>query len=120
MGLTNMAKEPGRSAAPAAPGRADGLAGHGSAPPSGEACREPMIRVLLVDDQELVRAGLCGILREPSASRSRRVRRRRRSPSRRRRHRPDIVLMDVRMRRSVVSLPPVSSMTSGPARRCWH
>ena len=61
---------------------------------------EPMIRVLLVDDQELVRAGLCGILREsfgfqivgecadgdevPAAVVD---------------ANPDIVLMDVRMRR---------------------
>ena len=43
-----------------------------------------MIRVLLVDDQELVRAGLRGILRPLRLRRGRRVRPRRRGPRRRR------------------------------------
>src|SRR5579875_3454811 len=41
------------------------LAGHRHPPPPHPTHRHRMIRVLLVDDQELIRAGLRGILREP-------------------------------------------------------
>ena len=82
-----------------------------------------MIRILLVDDQELVRAVLRGILRPlGSGSKSRASCSDGRGVSSRRwaSLKPDIVLMDVRMptrRRRRRRLARCAAATA--ARRCW-
>ena len=80
-----------------------------------------MIRVLLVDDQELVRAGLRGILRPEfgfdivgECADGREVAAAVDSPA------PDVVLMDVRMPVVDGVAATASCAAATAARRCWR
>ena len=77
----------------------DRAAASGSWPAPGE--RRPMsIRLLIADDQELVRIGFRLFLEtQPDMERRRRGRRRRAGVSLARELRPDVILMDIRMPR---------------------